>query len=304
VFFKNFQFLFFKKKIKNTITFCMKGYIFLFENFRFEESYFITIETDELIPIATPVINTRYATYTTTFKFKIKKIIYAAERLRSFSLKEIEGEVYTTGRIVFSHYLFKVGEEIIPEPKKQIHIFSTFQHLYTFYRNEMFSSIPNGWFKEFDVSGKLLRSKFKQNHIMTKENYFGYANQCLSCNYRKNKTTLKDDDGVVYSYDFIAVLAINSQYHQLFPNSIVSKQFHSCRYNQLYLTYVKNYFNQCLMSKIYIKPTHKSKNHGIDYISPRVNIYKYGRLLPTKNLQIFRKSPWNPMGDINKISVF
>jgi hypothetical protein len=286
----------------------MKGYIFLFTP-SYPTSinhYFITIETNELIPISTRVVNEKHATYTSE-RFKVEKIIRVNKRLRPHSQKQIEGHVngmVTGGKTPPFHFKFEVGKEIIPYA--QIHIYKTLKHLRYLYLHEMRHENADGCYKQFNLNGETHDYNLIRNNNTIKSKFLLYPHQCISYNYLKNTTTLKSA-GDLYHFPFIA----NFYCHQghFVPHSIRS----ICYYRHGGSVFTKDYIDTSLNKKILkYKCSKKSitkKKHGIEFEyyeedTPYLYLYKFDCLLPTKNLQILRKSPWNPMGDINKISVF
>jgi hypothetical protein len=284
----------------------MKGYIFLFtpSNPTSINHYFITIETDELIPISTRVVNEKHATYTSE-RFKVKKIIRVNKRLRPHSLKEIEGHVngMVTGRHYPPfHFKFEVGKEIIPYA--QIHIYKTLKHLRYLYVHEMRHENADGCYKQFYLNGETHNYILIRNNNTIKSKFLLYPHQCVSYNYLKNTTTLKSA-GDLYHFPFIAKFSYRQGHHYV-PHSIAEINY----YRHGGSVFLKLYSDNGLLVYKYTKKSITKKEHGI-YFEYRnesypntLKLYKFKRCLPTKNLQIFRKSPWNPIGDINKVSVF
>jgi hypothetical protein len=282
------------------------AYIYLWKE---QQSYLITIETlaYRLIPITRKkIVDDKYATFMSS-SFVVKEISnYPNTNITYSKISGLVCKGYDKEEANASFYIGKTYNNT------HINIFKSLVYVYYFYKEEMALIMPNGWFKYYKNTGKLTQTIYKKNYHIIKQ--ITYYLKCrVKWNYKKNTTIVKSRR-LYNMYPFIAYFRRNDD-EPIF-NKIYKKEYLCYSYDNItdrkIITCRKEYstFGNLVYRSSYRNRHAVTKNHGLflRYNSREnkliIEIYWFNRLFICKNLQIFRKSPWNPVGNINKISVF
>jgi hypothetical protein len=164
----------------------MKGYLGAYDqDYNF---YCVTIETQELIPEETPVINPKFAQYYSTKSLKIQKIFllgpYETGEIDEIQVK-FENECFS-----YSHLLKKGGvldntELVIYKSIKCI------LHKYEFFKKKVFRKTYTGILKDYLCNGDLY-SKIILNKGYKLKSFEYYQNYVLKQYYAKNFSIVID----------------------------------------------------------------------------------------------------------------
>jgi hypothetical protein len=257
----------------------MKGYFYLHAvNGNSIQVYFVEIRTTQLIPVSPPVVNPKYALYTSPL-FIVKKITVMNKKFETNQVSEINGSYSVNGGMQNLNLHFNLGDSVVDSP---IQIRCLYAFKYCFGLNN------SKWRKTLYNDGNIKKSLWNENELI--KTIYQIGDTRVKILHLQNLTKYIDQTNkVVAKFPYIITHKIENNFDL---SCIQSIKF---SLNNGFRSFEKIYTKNCNVAMKWVRKNYKK--HGLSIIpivsfvdeGSTINVWRRGVLISHSKTDILKE---------------